>query len=56
MRDKIKMENAKMRIIKWERERERERERIPIAIVSYATEKSRVVGFAEKNSRLQYLS
>ena len=50
MRDKIKMANAKMRIIKWEKER------IPIAIASYAIEKSRVVGFAEENSRLHYLS
>ena len=39
-----------------ERERERERERIPIAIVSYATETSRVASFAEKNSQLQYFS
>ena len=34
----------------------RERERVPIAIVSYATETSRVASFAEKNSQLQYFS
>ena len=50
MRDKMRIENVEMGII------EREREMIHATILNQAIEESRVIGVANENSQLQYLS
>ena len=64
MRNKMRIENVEMMIIKWERvwndererEREREREKIHAETLSQATEERRASGVADENLQPQYLS